>query len=46
MQSKEINLIYCNTNNNVVDMFTKPLGRAKFMLCIDKLVVINNSFLH
>jgi hypothetical protein len=30
IQSKEIDLIYCNTNENVADIFTKPLGKAKF----------------
>ena len=29
MQSKEINLVYCNKNENV-DIFTKPLGKTKF----------------
>ena len=46
MQSKEINLVYCNTNENVVDIFTKPLGKAKFETFRDQLGVVENSFLH
>jgi hypothetical protein len=46
MQSKEINLVYCNTNENVVYIFTKPLGKEKFETFIDELSVVENSFLH
>lgn len=30
VQSKEIDLSYCNTNENVPNIFPKPLGKAKF----------------
>ena len=33
LQSKEIDLSYCNTNENVAEIFTKPLGKAKFEIC-------------
>lgn len=46
MQSKEINLVYCNTNENVADIFTKPLGKAKFETFTHKLGVVENSFLY
>ena len=46
MQSKKINLVYCNTNENVVDIFTKPLGKEKFETFRDQLGVVENSFLH
>jgi len=46
IQRKEINLIYCNTNDNVADVFTKTLGKCKFLLYRDKLDVINNSFMY
>lgn len=45
-QSKEINLVYCNTNENVPDIFTKPLGKTKFKAFRDQLVVVENSFIH
>jgi hypothetical protein len=32
LQSNEIALMYCNTSENVVDIFTKPLGKIKFEL--------------
>ena len=32
LQSNEITLVYCNTSENVVDIFTKPLGKTKFEL--------------
>ena len=43
VQSKEIALIYCNTNENVADIFTKPLGKAKFEFCRSKLRVVENQ---
>lgn len=43
VQSKEISLIYCNTNENVTDIFTKPLGKAKFDFCRSKLYVVENQ---
>jgi hypothetical protein len=46
IQSKEIDLMYCNTNDNVVDIFTKPLGKDKFVISRDKLGIVENSFLH
>ena len=30
IESKEIDLIYCNTSDNVANIFTKPIGRIKF----------------
>jgi hypothetical protein len=30
LQSNEIALMYCNTCENVADIFTKPLGKIKF----------------
>lgn len=32
IQSKEIDLIYSNTHDNVVDIFTKPLGKTKYVI--------------
>jgi hypothetical protein len=32
LQSNEIALMYCNTSENVSDIFTKPLGKIKFEL--------------
>jgi hypothetical protein len=32
LQSNEIDLMYCNTCENIVDIFTKPLGKIKFEL--------------
>ena len=46
MQSKDINLVYYNTNENVVDIFTMPLGKEKFEAFRDQLGVVENSFLH
>jgi hypothetical protein len=46
IQSKEIDLMYCNTNENMDDIFTKPLGKTKFVICRDMLGIIENSFLH
>ena len=33
IQSNEIDLIYCNTTDNVADIFTKPLGKKNFEEC-------------
>lgn len=46
MQSKEIDLVYCNTNENVANIFTKPLAKAKFEAFRNQLGVVENSFLH
>ena len=46
IQSKEIDLIYCNTDENMADIFTKPLGKAKFEICRELLGVVENPFLH
>jgi hypothetical protein len=46
IESKEINLIFCNTNDNVADIFTKPLGKLKFEVFRSKLGVVENLFLH
>ena len=42
LQSKEIDLLYCNTNENVANIFTKPLGKAKFEMCRNKLYIVEN----
>lgn len=46
VQSKEINIEYCSTCDNVVDIFTKPLGRIKFELFREVLGILVNPFLH
>ena len=46
IQSKEIDLIYCNTTDNVADIFTKPLGKMNFEECRKQLGVVENPFLH
>jgi hypothetical protein len=46
VHSKEIDLIYCNTTDNVADIFTKPLGKMNFEECRKQLGVIENPFLH
>jgi hypothetical protein len=46
IQSKEIDLIYCNTDENMANIFIKPLGKAKFEICRDLLGVVENPFLH
>jgi len=45
IESREIDLIYCNTSDNVVDIFTKPLGKIKFEIFRSKLGVVENPFL-
>ena len=42
VQSKEIDLIYCNTNENVADIFTKILWKTKFEICKSQLCVVEN----
>jgi hypothetical protein len=32
LQTNEITLMYCNTSENGVDIFTNPLGKIKFEL--------------
>jgi hypothetical protein len=44
LQSNEIALMYCNTYENVVDIFTKPLGKIKFELFREMLGVEFNPF--
>lgn len=44
--SKDIELIYCNTTENVADIFTKPLGKMNFEECRRQLGVVENLFLH
>jgi hypothetical protein len=44
MQSNEISLMYCNTSENDVDIFTKPLGKIKFELFREMLGVDVNPF--
>lgn len=43
--SKEIDLRYFDTNDNVEDMFTKPLENTQLEICKDKLGIVDNSFL-
>jgi hypothetical protein len=44
LQSNEIALMYCNTSENVVDIFTKPLGMIKPELFREMLGVEVNPF--
>eukprot|EP00253_Pinus_taeda_P002005 PITA_02005 len=44
VQSKEIHLEYCNTCDNVVDIFTKPLGKFKFQMFREMLGIYVNPF--
>eukprot|EP00253_Pinus_taeda_P008779 PITA_08779 len=44
IQTKEICVDYCNTCDNLADIFTKPLGRIKFELLRGMLGVHNNPF--
>jgi hypothetical protein len=46
IQSREIDLMYCNINDNATDIFTKPLGKDKFVIGRDKIGIAENSFLH
>ena len=46
IESKEIKLIYCNTSDNVTDIFTKPVGKIHFEILRQKLGVVENPFLH
>ena len=44
VQSKEIHLVYCNTCDNVADIFTKPLGKIKFGMFRDMLGIFVYPF--
>jgi hypothetical protein len=44
MQSNDISLMYCNTSENAVDIFTRPLGKVKFELFREMLGVDVNPF--
>jgi hypothetical protein len=44
LQSNEIALMYCNTCENTVDIFTKPLGKIKFEMFRVMLGVEVNPF--
>eukprot|EP00253_Pinus_taeda_P002901 PITA_02901 len=44
LQSKEICVEYCNSWDNMADIFTKPLARLKFDLFKDTLGVFMNPF--
>ena len=46
IESKEIKLMYCNTSDNVADIFTKPIGKIHFEILRQKLGVVENPFLH
>jgi hypothetical protein len=39
LQPNEIALMYCNTSENVTDIFTNPLGKIKFELFREMLSV-------
>ena len=44
VQSKEIHLVYCNTFDNVANIFTKPLGRIMFEIFREMLGIFVNPF--
>jgi len=44
MHSNNISLMYCNTSENVVDIFTKPLGKINFEMFREMLGVDVNPF--
>jgi len=44
VQSKEIHLEYCNTCDNVADIFTKPLAKVKFQMFREMLGIFVNPF--
>jgi hypothetical protein len=44
MQSNDVALMYCNTCENVGDIFTEPPGKIKFELLRRILVVELNPF--
>ena len=46
IESQEIELIYCNTSQNFVDVLTKPVGRIHFEDLRKKLGVFKNPFLY
>eukprot|EP00253_Pinus_taeda_P029672 PITA_29672 len=46
IQSNEINLVYSNISENVVDIFTKPLGKMTFEICRQQLVIVENPFFY
>jgi len=46
IDSKEVDLVYCNTNDNVRYILTKSIGKVKFEIFRDKLGVVNNTFLY
>ena len=46
IESKEIELIYCNISDNVAHIFTKLVGKIHFEVLRNKLGVEENSFLH
>ena len=46
IESKEIEVVYCNTSENIVDIFTKPFDKIHFEILRQKLGVVDNPFLH
>jgi len=40
IQSNQIDVLYCNTNDNDEDIFIKPIGKAKFVIYRDKIGVV------
>ena len=46
IESNEIDLVFCNTKDNMDGIFTKPLGKLKFEVFRSKLGVVENPFRH
>ena len=46
IQWKDVDLIYCNTTDNVASIFTKALGKIYFEKFRKQLGVVENLFLH
>ena len=40
IESKEIDLIYCNISDNVAHIFTKTIGKIELEICRNKLGVV------
>jgi len=45
VSKKEVELIFVNTNDQLADIFTKPLVEDRFLLLKNKLKIIKNPFL-
>ena len=46
IESKEIDLIYCNAIDNVVGISAKPIGIIQFEVLRKMLGLVENPFLH